>query len=70
MKIGDLVQAKHDIDMASLTGRAVGKIKLGEVGILIDLRSPREENEWQIRFNSGDIWWLTEDELEILSKNP
>ena len=65
---GSLVKAKYDIEIGGATGNILDKIKLGELGIVIDFKLANGRKELHIRFNSGSMWWLTEDELEILSK--
>lgn len=67
--MGDLIRTKHSIDIGDSTGNTVGYIRSGEIGILFEKRNPNKANEWHVRFNSGDVWWLTEDGLEILSKS-
>ena len=68
MQIGNLVEAKFDIEIGGEAGAIIGKIDSGEIGIIINSRKPSKKKELHIQFNSGDIWWLTEDELELLSK--
>ena len=63
MRIGALVRTKFAIEIAS-NGMIIGKIERGAVGIIMKKRKTKEVF---IRFTSGDSWWLTTDELEILS---
>jgi len=68
MQIGNLVKTKFDIEIGGKAGAIIGKINSGEIGIIINSKKPSKKKELHIQFNSGDIWWLTEDELELLSK--
>ena len=63
MRVGSLVKTKFIIEIGA-NGTIVGKIEKGEVGLIVQ---KRKHKEVYIRFNSGDLWWLTIDELEILS---
>ena len=68
MKIGSLVKAKFDIEIGGKTGAIIGKIKCGEMGIIIDSNTSFSTKQFHIQFNSSGDWWLTADELELLSK--
>jgi len=68
MKIGSLVKAKFDIEIGGKAGAIIGKIKCGEMGIIIDSNTPFRTKQFHIQFNSSGDWWLTADELELLSK--
>jgi len=68
MKIGSLVKARFDIEIGGKAGAIVGKIECGEMGIIIDSNTPFDKEQFYIQFNSSGAWWLTEDELELLSK--
>ena len=68
MKIGSLVKAKFDIEIGGKAGAIIGKINSGEMGIIIDSNEPFSKKQFYIQFNSSGAWWLTADELELLSK--
>lgn len=63
MRIGSLVKTKFIIEIGE-NGMIIGKIEKGEVGIIM---KKQKRKEVYIRFSSGAEWWLTTDELEILS---
>tara|TARA_Y100000310_G_scaffold181964_1_gene181998 strand:- start:72 stop:329 length:258 start_codon:yes stop_codon:yes gene_type:complete len=63
MRIGSLVKTKFIIEIGH-NGMIVGKIEKGATGLIVQ---KRKRKEVYIRFNSGEEWWLTTDELEILS---
>jgi len=63
MRIGSLVKTKFIIEIGH-NGMIVGKIEKGATGLIVQ---KRKHKEVYIRFNSGELWWLTTDELEILS---
>ena len=63
MRVGALVKTKFIIEIGA-NGTIVGKIEKGEVGLVVQ---KRKRKEVYIRFNSGEHWWLTTEELEILS---
>jgi hypothetical protein len=68
VKVGDLVKSKYAIDIGGNSGEILGKIKLGELGIVIDVELTGKRQDLCVAFNSDGTWWLTKDELEILSK--
>ena len=68
MKIGSLVKAKFDIEIGGKAGAIIGKIECGEMGIIIDSNTSFSTEQFHIQFNSSGDWWLTADELELLSK--
>ena len=63
MRVGSLVKTKFIIEIGH-NGMIIGKIEKGAVGLSVQ---ERKRKEVYIRFNSGELWWLTTDELEILS---
>ena len=63
MRVGSLVKTKFIIEIGH-NGMIIGKIEKGAVGLIVQ---ERQRKEVYIRFNSGELWWLTTDELEILS---
>ena len=63
MRVGSLVKTKFIIEIGH-NGMIVGKIEKGATGLIVQ---KRKRKEVYIRFNSGELWWLTTDELEILS---
>jgi len=63
MRVGSLVKTKFIIEIGE-NGMIIGKIEKGEVGLVMQ---KRKRKEVYIRFNSGELWWLTTEELEILS---
>ena len=63
MRVGSLVKTKFIIEIGQ-NGMIIGKIEKGAVGLIVQ---ERQRKEVYIRFNSGELWWLTTDELEILS---
>ena len=63
MRVGSLVKTKFIIEIGE-NGMIIGKIEKGEVGLIVQ---KRKRKEVYIRFNSGELWWLTTEELEILS---
>jgi len=63
MRIGSLVKTKFVIEIGQ-NGAIIGKIEKGAIGLIVQ---KRKRKEVYIRFNSGELWWLTTDELEILS---
>tara|TARA_R110002110_G_scaffold140670_3_gene328136 strand:- start:683 stop:898 length:216 start_codon:yes stop_codon:yes gene_type:complete len=65
---GSLVRTKHDIDIGGRTGEVLGEIKLGTLGIIIDVKVTNKLRGLCVAFSSGGTWWLTKDELEILSE--
>ena len=63
MRVGSLVKTKFIIEIGH-NGMIIGKREKGAVGLIVQ---ERQRKEVYIRFNSGELWWLTTDELEILS---
>ena len=63
MRVGSLVKTKFIIEIGH-NGMIIGKIEKGAIGLIVQ---KRKRKEVYIRFNSGELWWLTTDELEILS---
>ena len=63
VRVGSLVKTKFIIEIGH-NGMIIGKIEKGAIGLIVQ---ERKRKEVYIRFNSGELWWLTTDELEILS---
>ena len=63
MRVGSLVKTKFIIEIGH-NGMIIGRIEKGAIGLIVQERNRKEV---YIRFNSGDLWRLTTDELEILS---
>jgi hypothetical protein len=63
VRVGSLVKTKFVIEIGQ-NGAIIGKIEKGAIGLIVQ---KRKRKEVYIRFNSGELWWLTTDELEILS---
>ena len=69
VKVSDLVKAKMTISIGDSHGIVVGRVRRGEIGIVIGSKEIQRQKQVYVRFNSGETHWLTEDELEIVSQH-